>query len=102
MDWINFPAYAGITFLSWITGLTLINASRKNRSIELAGQLMILLGIVVLGTFITHPKEGIFNVAGDGVFKYSEVARLFKKRLLKLPGKFLELLIIILVKLTWN
>lgn len=47
----------------------------------------------LLGTFINSPKEGIFNVAGDGVLKYSEVARLLRKRLLKLPGKLLELLI---------
>jgi UDP-glucose 4-epimerase len=48
---------------------------------------------ILLGTFINSPKEGIFNVAGDGVLKYSEIARLLSKRLLKLPGKLLELLI---------
>lgn len=47
----------------------------------------------LLGTFINSPKEGIFNVAGDGVLKYSEIARLLRKRLLKLPGKLLGLLI---------
>ena len=52
MEWINFPAFAGITFLSWIIGLSLIYFSGRNRKIELAGQLVILLGIVVLGAFI--------------------------------------------------
>ena len=47
----------------------------------------------LLGTFIINPKEGIFNIAGDGVLRYSEVARLLRKRLLKLPGKLLELLV---------
>ena len=47
----------------------------------------------ILGAFVTSPKEGIFNLAGDGVIKYSEVARLLRKRLLKLPRKLLKLLI---------
>ncbi len=54
MDWINFPAYAGITFLSWILGLTLVNISGKNKKLELSGQLFILVGILVLGVFITR------------------------------------------------
>ena len=44
----------------------------------------------LLGAFVTRPKEGIFNIAGDGVLKYSEVAGLMGKKLLKLPGKLLE------------
>ncbi len=47
----------------------------------------------ILGTMITSPKEGIFNVAGGGVIKYSEVAGLLGKKVLKLPGKLLELFI---------
>lgn len=47
----------------------------------------------LLGIFITSPKEGIYNVAGDGTLKYSDVARLLGKRLLKLPGKLLKLVI---------
>lgn len=47
----------------------------------------------ILGTFIIRPKEGTYNVASDGVLKYSEVAGLLEKRLLKLPGKLLELAI---------
>jgi UDP-glucose 4-epimerase len=47
----------------------------------------------ILGTFVIRPKEGIYNVAGDGILKYSEVAGLMKKRLLSLPGKLLELAI---------
>jgi len=47
----------------------------------------------LLGAFITSPKEGTYNVAGDGTLRYSDVARLLGKRLLKLPGKLLELVI---------
>jgi len=53
MDLINFPAFAGITFFCWILGLSLVYFSRKNRKLELAGQLIILIGILVLGVFIT-------------------------------------------------
>jgi UDP-glucose 4-epimerase len=44
----------------------------------------------LIGLFIHQGKGGIYNVAGDGVLRYSEVARLMKKRLLKLPGILLE------------
>jgi UDP-glucose 4-epimerase len=47
----------------------------------------------ILGAFIIRPKEGTYNVAGDGVLQYSEAAALLGKRLLKLPGKLLELVI---------
>ena len=53
MDWINFPAFAGITFISWILGLSLVYFSGKNRKLELAGQLSILTRILVLGLFLT-------------------------------------------------
>ena len=40
MDWINFPAFAGITFLSWFLGATLIGFSSKSKWFEsyLAGK----------------------------------------------------------------
>jgi UDP-glucose 4-epimerase len=49
--------------------------------------------INLIGLFIKHKKGGIYNVAGDGTLKYSEVARTLHKRLLKLPGKLLELVV---------
>lgn len=53
--------------------------------------------INIMGIFIEQRKGGIYNVAGDGTLKYSEVARLLCKRLLKLPAKLLELA----VSLSW-
>jgi len=53
MDWINFPVFAGITFICWILGLSLVYSSGKNRKPELAGQLIILVGILILGVFVT-------------------------------------------------
>jgi len=47
----------------------------------------------LIEVFITQSKGGIFNVAGEGALKYSEVARLLRKRLLKLPGILLEAII---------
>ena len=52
MEWINFPVFAGITFLSWIVGLTLVYSSGKRKSLELAGQIFILAGIVTLTLFV--------------------------------------------------
>ena len=49
--------------------------------------------INIMGLFIKRKKGGIYNVAGDGTLKYSEVARMLHKRLLKLPLKLLELAI---------
>ncbi len=49
--------------------------------------------INIMGLLIKRKKGGIYNVAGDGMIKYSEVARKLHKGLLKLPLKILELLI---------
>jgi UDP-glucose 4-epimerase len=46
--------------------------------------------IELIGLFLAQPKGGIYNVAGDGVLKYSEVARQVGKRLIKLPRILLE------------
>jgi UDP-glucose 4-epimerase len=52
----------------------------------------------IIGAFLTQRKGGIYNVAGDGTLKYSEVARLLKKKLLKLPGIILKAVI----SLSWG
>jgi UDP-glucose 4-epimerase len=44
----------------------------------------------LLGELINREKGGLYNVAGEGVIKYSEVAGIMGKRLLKLPGRLLE------------
>jgi UDP-glucose 4-epimerase len=49
--------------------------------------------INIIGLFIKHKKGGIHNVAGDGELKYSEVARMLHKGLLKLPMKLLEFVV---------
>jgi UDP-glucose 4-epimerase len=47
----------------------------------------------IIGLLIKLKKRGIYNVAGDGVVPYSEVARMLKKKLLRLPGVLLKLII---------
>ena len=47
----------------------------------------------LLALLIDSPRVGIFNVASNDVLKYSEVAGIMGKKLLKLPGKLLELVI---------
>jgi UDP-glucose 4-epimerase len=51
----------------------------------------------LIKVIITRGRGGTFNVAGDGVLKYSAVAKMLRKRLLKLPGRLLELA----VSLSW-
>jgi UDP-glucose 4-epimerase len=46
--------------------------------------------ISIINLFIEQGKGGIYNVAGEGVLKYSEVARRLRKRLIKLPRILLE------------
>ena len=53
MEWVNFPVFAGITFLSWILGVTLINFSEKGKTAGLLGQVFILTGIASLVIFIS-------------------------------------------------
>jgi nucleoside-diphosphate-sugar epimerase len=43
--------------------------------------------------FLTQKKEGIFNVAGRGELKYSEVARMVGEKLLRLHDGLLKFLI---------
>jgi UDP-glucose 4-epimerase len=46
----------------------------------------------IIMTFLNQKKGGIFNVAGDGEIRYSEVARLCRKRTIALPERLLHLL----------
>lgn len=49
-----------------------------------------LLDLIAL--FLKHQKAGIFNVAGDGELRYSEIAGISGRRMLSLPEKLLRLL----------
>lgn len=53
-----------------------------------------LLG--VLAYFLEHPKSGVFNIAGEGTVRYSEVVRLAGRPLLWLPAWLLYPLIQVL------
>jgi UDP-glucose 4-epimerase len=46
--------------------------------------------IQVIETFLNQKKGGIFNVAGEGDLRYSEVARLAGKKLLRLPDSLIK------------
>ena len=52
MDWVEFPVFAGITLLSWMLGITLINFSSRGKSAGLFGQVFILAGIASLIFFV--------------------------------------------------
>jgi len=43
-------------------------------------------------TFLGQKRAGIFNVAGDGDIRYSEIARLCRRRTIALPERLLRLL----------
>lgn len=47
----------------------------------------------LLALLIDSPRAGIFNVAGNEALRYSDVAGILGKKMLKLPGKFLELVL---------
>ena len=51
MDWINFPAFAGITFLAWFSGTILIAVSSKRKAGEFAGLGLIILGLLAMSLF---------------------------------------------------
>jgi UDP-glucose 4-epimerase len=46
--------------------------------------------IDIMGVCLAQRKGGIYNVAGEGTLKYSEVAQMAGKRLLKLPEPLLK------------
>jgi UDP-glucose 4-epimerase len=48
--------------------------------------------IQVIETFLNQKKGGIFNVASDGDLRYSEVAKLARKKLLRLPHSLIKAL----------
>ena len=75
MDWINFPAFAGITFLSWISGATLVNFSSKKKSLEITGTLLVIAGIAVLTMFVVmlwiHLERPPLRTLGETRLWYS-------------------------------
>lgn len=44
----------------------------------------------IIGLLISQKKGGIYDVAGEGTLKYSEIARLLNKKLIKLPAGLLK------------
>jgi UDP-glucose 4-epimerase len=48
--------------------------------------------IELMTLLLEYKKAGIFNVAGDGELRYSEIARIYGRRMLSLPEKLLGLL----------
>jgi UDP-glucose 4-epimerase len=48
--------------------------------------------VEIIMTFLSQRKGGIFNVAGDGEVRYSEVARLSGRQIIALPERLLHLL----------
>ena len=52
----------------------------------------------ILAILSINPRPGIFNVAGKGVLRYSEMAKIMGKRLITLPSSFA----FPLVDATWN
>ena len=52
----------------------------------------------ILCIFVMEPLPGVFNVAGDRVIHYSELAQMVKRRLIFLPS----LMAYPLAQLTWN
>ncbi|MFC1924925.1 NAD-dependent epimerase/dehydratase family protein [Chloroflexota bacterium] len=52
----------------------------------------------VMVNFLSQRKAGIFNVAGDGEIRYSEVAELSRKKVIALPG----ILLYIVMGLSWK
>ena len=53
--------------------------------------------VKVIETLLSQKRGGIFNVAGNGELKYSEVARMVGKKLLMLPDGLLKFVI----RLSW-
>ncbi len=54
--------------------------------------------VEIIIRLIMHPQPGTFNVAADGVIKYTEIARLARKKMLVLP----EILVRTVLRVTWN
>jgi len=48
--------------------------------------------VEIITCFLGQHKAGVFNTAGEGEIRYSEIARLRRKRTLALPDKLLRLL----------
>jgi ABC-type transport system involved in cytochrome c biogenesis permease subunit len=52
MNWTNFPLYASIATALWVLGLILINLPGKKKTVELAGNIAIAVGLAVLIGFL--------------------------------------------------
>ncbi len=48
--------------------------------------------VEIIMTFLSQRKSGIFNVAGSGLIRYSEIARLSGRRTIAVPEKLLRVL----------
>lgn len=46
--------------------------------------------VEVIATFLKQRKPGVFNVAGDGEIRYSEVAHVSGRRMIRLPERLLR------------
>jgi len=75
MEWINFPVFAGISIMAWITGITLVNLSGRNNHLELPGRLVILCGMAILAGFIAilwiHLERPPLRTLGETRLWYS-------------------------------
>ena len=54
MNWTNFPLFASSATLFWILGMILLNFSGKRKAFEIAGNILIAAGLVVLIIFSDH------------------------------------------------
>jgi UDP-glucose 4-epimerase len=52
----------------------------------------------LLGLLVMEPQQGIYNVAGNGVVAYSQIARIARRRLVRLPS----VLAYAATQLAWN
>ncbi len=52
MDWINFPDFAGVTFLTWLFGSFLIGFSSKGKWTEKGGIALVILGNLIIILYI--------------------------------------------------
>jgi ABC-type transport system involved in cytochrome c biogenesis permease subunit len=75
MDWINFPSFAGITFLSWLSGITLVNFSVRRKALENIGLILVITGIVALALFVVmlwlHLERPPLRTLGETRLWYS-------------------------------
>ena len=75
MEWINFPAFAGIIFLGWLSGITLVNFSVRRKALETIGIVLVIAGIAALVGFIVllwlHLERPPLRTLGETRLWYS-------------------------------